>query len=524
MAIVLVGMIYLGMRSKSDDKRDPTLAAQLATQEQQEKAYGAAPFEPYVASPGGVAISSTLPSGPANPLVTHGRAIFEVHGCAACHGTAGVGGPAAPALIGVAAKLPGEQLRNLLLHPSVAMNVGHMPAVDISVADMSALLAYLEVLGTPAANEPASPGHPSAEASAAAATVARTAGPPQPGTLVASHTAIAGQLIFAQRGCAACHGAAGEGGRLPAMASLISGRSDAQVLQALQLPNAKMKAGGMQAVTGSVADLGSIVAYLRTLGGAPLAESKTAPEAANTPASTPAAPMTESVSAPASASPVAAAAAIAAQPVKAEPGHEVFVSQGCAACHGVNAGGTRFAPTLVGISAKFPGDALSSLLHHPNAKMKAGGMPPVTANSAEMKQLLAYLATLDVAHAKPQPASGLGSGQMAPATSSSAAQTSIPPQAAAAKPLSALAMQGSRVFEHYSCQTCHGDGGLNGTAAAPGLAGTASILSAATLENLLRHHSVQMKNGNMPATNMNSNDMKAVIAFIRSIPPTLTPQ
>lgn len=71
---------------------------------------------------------------------------------------------------------------------------------------------------------------------------------------------------------------------------------------------------------------------------------------------------------------------------------------------------------------------------------------------------------------------------------------------------------------HNSCQTCHGVGGLNGTAAAPGLAGTASILPAATLKNLLLHHSTQMQNGNMPPTSMNASDMNALIAFMRAMP------
>jgi len=43
------------------------------------------------------------------------------------------------------------------------------------------------------------------------------------------------------------------------------------------------------------------------------------------------------------------------------------------------------------------------------------------------------------------------------------------------------------------------------------------------LENLLRHHSIQMQEGGMPLTNMNPQDMKALVAFIRSLPtPTST--
>ena len=85
-------------------------------------------------------------------------------------------------------------------------------------------------------------------------------------------------------------------------------------------------------------------------------------------------------------------------------------------------------------------------------------------------------------------------------------------------PLSAEAMQGKALFQRDRCETCHGVDGLHGTVAAPGLAGTASILPASVLENLLKHHSVQMQNGGMPLTNMNTRDRKALIAFIRSMP------
>jgi len=44
------------------------------------------------------------------------------------------------------------------------------------------------------------------------------------------------------------------------------------------------------------------------------------------------------------------------------------------------------------------------------------------------------------------------------------------------------------------------------------------ILRAPVLENLLRHHSVQMQEGGMPLTNINCKDMKALVAYIRSLP------
>ena len=52
---------------------------------------------------------------------------------------------------------------------------------------------------------------------------------------------------------------------------------------------------------------------------------------------------------------------------------------------------------------------------------------------------------------------------------------------------------------------------------APGLAGMASVLPASVLDNLLQHHSTQMKNGNMPPTNMSASTRKAIIALFTSV-------
>ncbi|MCU1312589.1 MAG: Cytochrome b/b6 domain protein [Acidobacteriaceae bacterium] len=509
-AIVLVGIVYLGMKSNSDDRRDPTAAAQLAAQEQQEKAYSAAPFEPYIESPGGTA-PATVASVPTDPLVGHGRGIFEAHGCAGCHGAAGVGS-IAPALVGITSKLPGDQLTTLLKHPNARMTAGRMPAVDISQTDMSSLVAYMAALGTPAANAPVSHDADAAEvASARSHGSLRNAS----ATLPSSSAAHAGQQTFGQHGCAACHGPTGEGGRAPAIAPLIARRSDAQLLEVFKAPNAKMKAGGMQAVAGTPAELTSLVAYLRTVRGAlPAKQNEVADTSLSpNPGAAPAVALTATQSS-------AVASAVSPPSIDSSPGRAVFISQGCAACHGSNGGGTRFAPTLIAASIKFPGDVLPNLLHHPDAKMRSGGMPPVTANAAEMKQLVSYISGLG-APAPPPATAPVTSGQRAASVTSPATiGASAPPlHAAVPTPLSPLALRGGQVFEHYSCQTCHGAGGLNGTAAAPGLAGTASILPASTLENLLRHHSTQMKNGNMPPTNMNASDMKALIAFVRSMPP-----
>ena len=537
-AIVMAGILFLGVRSRVDDARDPSVRAQLAVQEQEEKAYSEAPFKPFEESPGGGAVA--VAAGPANPVVAQGRSIFAAHGCAGCHGAAGVGG-IAPTLVGIATKFPGAKLTDLLQHPNAAMNAGHMPPVDVSGPDMAALTAYLGALGTPTADAPAGPAADPAEASA----TAEGGSSPQPGGAAlpgvspgetethGSNATFAGEKLFAQRNCAACHGTGGVGGRLPAMSSLIAGRSNNQLLQVLKVPNKKMKAGGMQPVTGSAAELNSVVAYLHTLGPAPAAKQPSAlandetsappVSPATASAAVPTAPAKVASSPPVQA-PVSQAVATSVPPTNA--GHAVFIAQGCGACHGANAGGTHFAPALIGVSAKFPGSALPNLLHHPNAKMKAGGMPPVTANPEEIKQLVSYISSLDIvpspavaSSAPPLKAAGVGqpTASNVPAHkgdgSAPTQQTTV-----AATPPSPLAIHGQQVFQHFSCETCHGAGGLHGTAAAPGLAGTASMLPPATLNNLLRHHSTQMINGNMPPTNMNTQDMKAVIAYIRAMP------
>ncbi len=534
-AIVLTGTIYLGMRSHLDDADDPTTAAQLALQARQEAEYTAAPFEPYMESPGGTG-PLALPIGPVSPLVARGRGIFQEHGCSGCHGEVGLGTTVAPSLKGVTTKFPEPQLIALLHNPNPAMRAGHMPAVDASPSDMSALLAYLGVIGTSAANvqamsgaspAPAATGRPG-EASAAGGSGAATAAAPM------SAAAAEGQQLFQERGCFACHGQAGAGGRAPAMAPMIAHVSDAQLSQLLVTPNAKMKAGGMPPVFGSDEQRNALIAYLRTLH-APQTQQQQAqgqpapavqdqggsvqyPEMAQGVA--PAVAETSGAAATAqtgTASPGAASAA-----VPPSPGRALFLSQGCAACHGPTAHGTQFAPSLISISKKFPGDKLPWLLHHPTSKMKAGGMPMVTLKDPQLAQLVAYLDSLEPGTAAaPSAQADLGTAPSgAPAT---APETGAPPvtaatPAAAPAPLNPLAESGHKIFQRLTCETCHGVGGLHGTVAAPPLAGTASLLPADVLENLLRHHSKRMQQGGMPLTNLSPPDMQALVAYIRSMP------
>ena len=535
-AIVILGIFYLGVRSHMDDMDDPSTAAQLALQDAQEKAYTAAPFEPYIESPGGTG-PLALPIGPVSPLVSQGRGVFQAHGCSGCHGEVGLGSTVAPSLKGVTTKFTEPQLIALLHNPNAAMRAGHMPSVDASASDMSALLAYLGVIGTSAANVQASSG-----ASPQSAATGKEAGPaamgatgpvgqPQAaGPAQLSAAAAAGRQLYQERACFACHGAAGEGGRAPALAPLIAHLSDPQLANLLENPSAKMKAGGMPPVFGTPDQRSSLIAYLRTLrlpqeqppqpavaavaarGGsvqypdmAPTSEPSIA-ASANTP----------STEASATAAPPSASAAATAP----SPGRALFLSQGCAACHGPSAHGTQFAPSLIGIAKKFPGEKLPALLHHPTSKMRAGGMPTVALNNTQMQQLVSYLSSLEPAPAAApstatNPVAQTASRQ--PAATQEIAQAASAPAAPPA-PLSPLALRGQQIFQSMTCENCHGVGGLHGTVAAPPLAGTASLLPADVLENLLRHHTSRMQKGGMPLTNLNPPDMQALVAYIRSMP------
>ncbi len=543
-AFVMLGIIFLGVRSRLDDEDDPSIAAQLALQAKQEKAYTEAPFHPYMESPGGTG-PLALPIGPVSPLVSEGRGIFQGHGCSGCHGDVGLGTTMAPSLEGITKKFSQPQLIALLHNPNAAMRAGHMPSFDLSASDMNALLAYLGVIGTSEANVQATSGtapQPSASGRAAAPATTTSAAPAeQPQAAASSQTSAAvaeGRQLFQQRSCFACHGPAGQGGVAPALAPLIAHLSDDQLAQLLQNPNAKMRAGGMPPLVGTPEQRNALIAYLRTLGAKqpqpqPRAANSTAPRggsvpypdmgppaaassAANVAAAAP--PASMGASTPQSAAPVSATA------TAPSPGRAIFLSQGCSACHGPTAQGTRFAPSLIGIAKKYPGDKLPQLLRHPNSKMRDGGMPTPTVNDAQLKQLVAYLSSLQPATAaapgarvRPSTQTAATSPQSAPAQSTVA---QAPAQAAAARPapLTPLELQGQKIFQSMSCANCHGVGGLHGTVAAPPLAGTASLLPASVLENLLRHHTIRMQEGGMPLTNLDPPDMKALIAYIRSMP------
>jgi ubiquinol-cytochrome c reductase cytochrome b subunit len=528
-AVVVLGMVYLGIKSQIDDKQGP-IAAQLALQAEQERAYSSAPFEPYIESPGGLLQVS---AGAVDPLVAQGKAIFNERGCIGCHGMKGMGTAAAPSLVGVTRKYQESQLTVLLRTLNPRMRAGRMPVVDLPPDDMSALLAYLGALGTPAANVPAlrrvpnpMPAAEGRQASAAALKTAWVAGATSSGEQEnLSAAAVQGQQVFLEHGCFACHGPSGTGGRAPALGPLVAKLSDKELTDVLQMPNARMKAGGMPPVEASRKEIALLVAYLRTLLTPQTGDSHAARQVNAEPSA-----LTERA-----AQPSVALAAYPSEPVATKhpmgevrapaqsAGRAVFVSQGCAGCHGPTAHGTKIAPSLVGVTSKFPGDKLVALLHNPTSKMRAGGMPTIAVNGEQMEDLVVYLGSLEAATAptrgEPE-AAELRASSVQPALAPVNGFHSAAEQATVMIPMLPLALRGRQVFQRNSCGSCHGDEGLNGTVAAPGLAGTASLLPESTLEGLLRHHSSRMRNGGMPLTNFRAEEMKAIVAYIRGLTPT----
>ena len=87
---------------------------------------------------------------------------------------------------------------------------------------------------------------------------------------------------------------------------------------------------------------------------------------------------------------LAAANAMLADPLAAK-GKTIFEAQSCNACHGDGGVGTAAGPALVGIATRLTPDRLFELLHHPTAKMTAGGMPTVDLSPDDLTALITYL-------------------------------------------------------------------------------------------------------------------------------------
>lgn len=140
--LVMLALVQLGVISYAADRRDPGVVEQLAAQRDVARAYLEQPFEPDE-SPGSLSAAN---AALADPVRARGQAIYEEQSCDACHGADGLGTPGAPSLMGIATKYPGGELAALLKAPTSRMAEGGMTPLDLSDADVAALVAYVTSL------------------------------------------------------------------------------------------------------------------------------------------------------------------------------------------------------------------------------------------------------------------------------------------------------------------------------------------------------------------------------------------
>lgn len=138
--LILAGFVGMGFLSIRDDRRDPSIAKQVARQHEATKAFMNAAFEPE----GGSALSAPVVTV-LDPLAAAGKKVYEAESCDACHGEAGAGG-AAIKLAGKIAETPADELEKLLKQPNAAMSEGGMQPLTVSDEDLKALIAYIKSL------------------------------------------------------------------------------------------------------------------------------------------------------------------------------------------------------------------------------------------------------------------------------------------------------------------------------------------------------------------------------------------
>jgi cbb3-type cytochrome oxidase cytochrome c subunit len=81
--------------------------------------------------------------GQDRPAATAGAKLFMSHGCYGCHRVGALGTPIGPDLSRVGAKYAESDLVRWLSDPASQKPNAHMPKLDLSAADVSALAAFL---------------------------------------------------------------------------------------------------------------------------------------------------------------------------------------------------------------------------------------------------------------------------------------------------------------------------------------------------------------------------------------------
>jgi cytochrome c-type protein NapC len=471
-------------------------------------ASGASTPEPAKTEPVATTGSSKAADGSAagGAATTGGKAVFDSHGCAGCHGESGAGG-SGPALTHLSSQYPPAKLTAVLKAPTAKMKAAGMVPLTLSAADMKGLVSYLSGIGgTPAsAATHHSPGASApAPAQAEPAATAGTSKTPT-GSAAAGGTAAGGKGIFDSHGCAGCHGESGAGGSGPALTDVSTKYPPAKLTAVLAAPTAAMKAAGMVPLTLSAADMKELVSYVTSLGGTASA----APPPSSGPPST----------APAKAEPDATGGTSKiktgnpASDATTALGKSLYHSHGCGPCHGATGAGGA-GPALTHISDQYPPAKLTAILKIPTAGMKAAGMIPVTLNAADMEALVSYVTSLGGASVSASPPASAASTP-APAKSESDSTTGASKAPTGDAAGIATAAGGKGVFDSQGCAGCHGESGAGGSG--PALTHISSQYSPAKLTAILKAPTPSMKAAGMVPVTLNAADMKALVSYVSSL-------
>jgi ubiquinol-cytochrome c reductase cytochrome b subunit len=490
------------------------------------------------------ASNASAATGGSSALIAQGKQLYQAHTCSACHGPTAQGTAIAPPLAGIGHYFNEQTFSSLIHHPRPQMTAKGMPPAPLSESQTQALWTYLNSMPVPQHRAPGVPAvvifkgittaaihHATAPSPRKIANAAPT--PQQQATQQAQPKEVAvaannlpagniaaGRSIFQAHTCSACHGPTAQGTAIaPPLAGIGHYFSRQTFSQLIHHPNAQMTAKGMPPAPLSDQQTDDLWAYLNSMPvpahpapGVPsvviFKNTASQPSQPSTPphaiAAVPSHTRTAATGAVAqsASAPLQPAAKPAASEVAlsgpAAAGEQIFNSHGCIACHGEGGVGTPLAISLIGITKTVPHDQLIALIRQPNAKMKAGGMPTFGFNDTQLNDVVAYLETLQTPAAgtvKPLPVR----------------------QHLAPHKLTPLELAGRKVYFRQRCSTCHGGGSMQGTAAAPSLTATASELPPAMIEKLLLHPSQAMRSNGMPAIDVNQTDMKALIAFVRSL-------
>jgi mono/diheme cytochrome c family protein len=86
---------------------------------------------------------SALAQSPSSSVIERGQAAFKNNGCYGCHIIGKFGTPIGPDLSQVGQKYEQEYLARWLRDPAAQRPSAHMPALELTEADVRALAAYL---------------------------------------------------------------------------------------------------------------------------------------------------------------------------------------------------------------------------------------------------------------------------------------------------------------------------------------------------------------------------------------------